>query len=178
MKRTSLLLSARPNIYLSSRSLYSSSFASREFWSTSLASPASTSYSRKFATAKVGGPIYTSIQRKLQADFQPIHLDIVNESYKHGVPPDSEHHFHVHPANNLNPKINPAIRLWSSVTSLKGRRSFSDTEWLTRYSKMSSMLVYMRCPSRQIFLKNYHYRANISSGINTRTVGRKWAQGT
>ena len=26
--------------------------------------------------------------------------------------------------------------------------------------------------------KNYHYRANISSGINTRTVGSKWAQGT
>ncbi|MCF7354058.1 transcriptional regulator BolA [Vibrio sp. CK2-1] len=35
------------------------------------------------------------IERKLQATFNPIHLDVQNESYMHNVPPGSESHFKV-----------------------------------------------------------------------------------
>ena len=35
------------------------------------------------------------IERKLQAAFNPIHLDVQNESYMHNVPPGSESHFKV-----------------------------------------------------------------------------------
>lgn len=41
------------------------------------------------------GPISKSIQTKLSATFNPIHLDILNESYMHNVPKDSETHFKV-----------------------------------------------------------------------------------
>lgn len=35
------------------------------------------------------------IERKLQAAFNPIHLDVQNESFMHNVPPGSESHFKV-----------------------------------------------------------------------------------
>ena len=35
------------------------------------------------------------IQKKLVDAFSPIHLDVVNESYKHNVPEGSESHFKV-----------------------------------------------------------------------------------
>lgn len=39
--------------------------------------------------------IQTSIEEKLLAEFSPLHLDVVNESHKHNVPPGSESHFKV-----------------------------------------------------------------------------------
>ncbi|WP_105903211.1 transcriptional regulator BolA [Vibrio gangliei] len=35
------------------------------------------------------------IERKLQSAFTPIHLEVLNESYMHNVPPGSESHFKV-----------------------------------------------------------------------------------
>lgn len=35
------------------------------------------------------------IQTRLQDQFQPLHLEVVNESHMHNVPPGSESHFKV-----------------------------------------------------------------------------------
>lgn len=40
-------------------------------------------------------PIRTAITRALQAALQPVHLEVVNESYQHNVPAGSESHFKV-----------------------------------------------------------------------------------
>jgi stress-induced morphogen len=42
-----------------------------------------------------GGPIEAGIRERLTAAFAPTHLDMVNESHKHSVPPGSESHFKV-----------------------------------------------------------------------------------
>ncbi|SDH68863.1 BolA protein [Vibrio xiamenensis] len=35
------------------------------------------------------------IEQKLQAEFKPVHMNVLNESYMHNVPPGSESHFKV-----------------------------------------------------------------------------------
>lgn len=40
-------------------------------------------------------PMETSITAKLKASLHPTHLEVINESYMHGVPPGSETHFKV-----------------------------------------------------------------------------------
>lgn len=42
-----------------------------------------------------GGPVQTAIAEKLRAALRPVHLDVVNESFMHSVPPGSESHFKV-----------------------------------------------------------------------------------
>lgn len=37
--------------------------------------------------------VKNTIVEKLLAAFQPVHLDVVNESHMHSVPPNSETHF-------------------------------------------------------------------------------------
>lgn len=39
--------------------------------------------------------IQQSIERKLQAGFSPVHLEVVNESFMHNVPEGAESHFKV-----------------------------------------------------------------------------------
>jgi BolA protein len=39
--------------------------------------------------------IAEQIETKLQSDFSPLHLEVVNESHMHNVPPGSESHFKV-----------------------------------------------------------------------------------
>ena len=39
--------------------------------------------------------IQQNLQAKLEANFQPLHLEVVNESRNHNVPPNSESHFKV-----------------------------------------------------------------------------------
>lgn len=39
--------------------------------------------------------IHTAIERKLLDAFKPIHLEVINESGNHNVPPGSESHFKV-----------------------------------------------------------------------------------
>ena len=43
----------------------------------------------------IRGPIEARIFAKLQSQFSPIELDVVNESHQHNVPPGSESHFKV-----------------------------------------------------------------------------------
>ena len=40
-------------------------------------------------------PVESSIHSKLIAEFQPVHVEVINESYMHSVPPGSETHFKV-----------------------------------------------------------------------------------
>ncbi|KAK2725630.1 bolA-like protein DDB_G0274169 [Artemia franciscana] len=40
-------------------------------------------------------PVADAINRKLEAYFQPIHVEVLNESYMHNVPKGSETHFKV-----------------------------------------------------------------------------------
>jgi stress-induced morphogen len=49
----------------------------------------------KNAEEKLSGPVQKSIKQKLFSSFNPIHLEIFNESYMHSVPKDSETHFKV-----------------------------------------------------------------------------------
>lgn len=41
------------------------------------------------------GPVEESMFRKLTAGLQPVHLELLNESYMHNVPKGSETHFKV-----------------------------------------------------------------------------------
>ena len=41
------------------------------------------------------GPLSQSIEEKLKAGFDPVHLEVRNESYMHNVPEGSESHFRV-----------------------------------------------------------------------------------
>jgi len=40
-------------------------------------------------------PIEQAMHKKITNDFQPVHLEIINESYMHNVPKGSETHFKV-----------------------------------------------------------------------------------
>ncbi|MDH3597211.1 MAG: BolA/IbaG family iron-sulfur metabolism protein [Rhodospirillales bacterium] len=39
--------------------------------------------------------VQESITAKITADLEPLHLEVINESHKHRVPPGSESHFKV-----------------------------------------------------------------------------------
>ena len=40
-------------------------------------------------------PVETEIRKQLTETFQPTHLEVINESHQHNVPPGSESHFKV-----------------------------------------------------------------------------------
>jgi len=40
-------------------------------------------------------PVETEIHKQLAEGFQPVHLEVINESHQHNVPPGSESHFKV-----------------------------------------------------------------------------------
>ena len=46
-------------------------------------------------SVNIEGPVSTTISEKLNRTFDPIHMDILNESYMHNVPEGSETHFKV-----------------------------------------------------------------------------------
>lgn len=39
--------------------------------------------------------IQSQIEQKLRAELKPVHLEVINESHMHSVPPNSETHFKV-----------------------------------------------------------------------------------
>lgn len=45
--------------------------------------------------SEANGPVQREIERKLEENLNPIHLEIHNESHLHSVPPGSEYHFKV-----------------------------------------------------------------------------------
>ena len=46
-------------------------------------------------TPSTSGPVQAAIEAKLQHALEPHHLEVVNESNMHNVPPGSESHFKV-----------------------------------------------------------------------------------
>ncbi|KAK7870103.1 hypothetical protein R5R35_011082 [Gryllus longicercus] len=54
-------------------------------------------------------PVERSIYSKLKETFKPIHLDVLNESHMHNVPPNSETHFKVIVVSNDFDKV-PLIK--------------------------------------------------------------------
>ena len=57
--------------------------------------------SQEAAVPNAGGPIQQKIAQKLTAAFDPLHLEIINESNQHNVPKGSESHFKVIIVSNL-----------------------------------------------------------------------------
>ncbi|XP_060676677.1 bolA-like protein 1 [Hemiscyllium ocellatum] len=47
------------------------------------------------ATHAMDGPVMSAIHLKLEQRLTPTHLQVINESYMHAVPPGSETHFKV-----------------------------------------------------------------------------------
>lgn len=47
------------------------------------------------STAANEKPVESSIRSKLQKAFEPVHMEVLNESYMHNVPKGSETHFKV-----------------------------------------------------------------------------------
>lgn len=48
------------------------------------------------STEGTAGPMQRAITEKITANLAPVHLEVLNESYKHNVPKGSETHFKVH----------------------------------------------------------------------------------
>ncbi|XP_046667184.1 bolA-like protein DDB_G0274169 isoform X5 [Homalodisca vitripennis] len=42
-----------------------------------------------------GGPVEMGIRKKITEKLNPLHLEVINESYKHNAPPGTEAHFKV-----------------------------------------------------------------------------------
>lgn len=47
------------------------------------------------SSSSTKGPVASTIESKLLQNLNPIHLDVINESYMHNVPKGSETHFKV-----------------------------------------------------------------------------------
>ena len=79
---------------------------------------------RTATTDNSTAPVQTSIIAKLTEAFAPLHLDVVNESYKHNVPTGSETHFKVTVVSSAfdNQKLIARHRLVNAALSdeLKG----------------------------------------------------------
>ena len=63
--------------------------------------------------------IQSSIEQKLQAAFSPMHLEVINESDNHSVPPGSESHFKVVLVSRAFEGI-PLIKRHRQVNSVLG----------------------------------------------------------
>jgi len=63
--------------------------------STAQSSSTSASASSASSSPPSTGPIESLLHERLTSAFHPIHLDVVNESYMHAVPRNSETHFKV-----------------------------------------------------------------------------------
>lgn len=50
---------------------------------------------RRFLRTMSSTPVSNAIESNLRQTFQPLHLDVINESHRHNVPAGSETHFKV-----------------------------------------------------------------------------------
>lgn len=62
------------------------------------------------------GPVESAIKKKLVEAFKPVHLQIINESFMHNVPPGSETHFKVLVVSPTFENV-PLIKVCSPVFS-------------------------------------------------------------
>lgn len=88
--------------------------------------------------------IAATIEQKLLSAFTPLHLDVVNESNNHNVPPGSESHFKVTivSKNFANERLIKRHRAVNSVLSeeLAGKihalalHTYTEKEWYEHYA--------------------------------------------
>lgn len=57
--------------------------------------PSIIQFAANMSNSNAGGPIEQAITEALQMKLEPIHLEVVNESYMHNVPKGAETHFKV-----------------------------------------------------------------------------------
>lgn len=87
--------------------------------------------------------IAAQIEQKLIAAFSPLHLDVINESHQHNVPPGSESHFKVVIAANAfdGKRLIQRHRSVNSILAeeLAGQvhalalHTYTETEWQEHY---------------------------------------------
>jgi BolA protein len=89
--------------------------------------------------------IQNNIERKLLAHFEPTHLEVINESAKHNVPPGSESHFKVVLVTakfagerliNRHRAVNAVLReeLAEQIHAL-ALHTYTDEEWHSLYGE-------------------------------------------
>merc|ERR1712050_92810 len=66
----------------------------------------------------IQGPIYQAIQNKLMEKFNPVHLEIINESYMHNVPKGSETHFKVVVVSEKFNDMKPLIKRHRAINEI------------------------------------------------------------
>ncbi len=92
--------------------------------------------------------IEQTILNKLAEQFQPLHLEVENESNQHNVPPGSESHFRVVLVSELFEGLNLVKRHQSVYQTLADEMSnavhalalhtFTESEWLARQQTAAS----------------------------------------
>ncbi|CAK8692110.1 unnamed protein product [Clavelina lepadiformis] len=83
---------------------------------------------------KHSGPVQLRIQQKLGLEFCPTYLQVVNESYKHSVPPGSESHFKVVIVSDAFEGKSP-IQRHRSINTLLGEELSSSVHALSIQAK-------------------------------------------
>ncbi|CAH1794209.1 unnamed protein product [Owenia fusiformis] len=89
---------------------------------------------RKLNTTEMEHPVETSIRKKLIENFQPVHLDVINESFMHSVPKGSESHFKVIVVSNKFDKV-PLIKRHRLVNDVLKEELQSSIHALSIFAK-------------------------------------------
>ncbi len=85
--------------------------------------------------------IQATIEKKLQAALAPIHLEVINESHMHNVPPGSESHFKVvvasaefdgKPLVARHRRVNEILADELQQIHALALHTYTPTEWLER----------------------------------------------
>ena len=90
-------------------------FSSPSFKTMSTAGTAATNSTASDADDSIQFPVSASIRQKLTEEFEPTHLEVINESHMHNVPRNSETHF----------KVVVVSSKFDSLTMIKRHRSIN-----------------------------------------------------
>ena len=90
-------------------------FSAPSFKTMSTVSKAFTTSTTPGADDSIRFPVAASIRQKLTEEFEPTHLEVINESHMHNVPRNSETHF----------KVVVVSSKFDSLTMIKRHRSIN-----------------------------------------------------
>lgn len=111
-------------------------------------------------STSTSGPIEKAITEAITAKLEPIHLEVVNESYMHNVPKGSETHFKVLVVSGKFESL-PLIKVLCGLFSFHSivligvscfllSHVYRGIGWLTRLLRRNSKVIScMLCPSKQ-----------------------------
>ncbi|XP_054264566.1 DNA-binding transcriptional regulator BolA-like isoform X2 [Macrosteles quadrilineatus] len=92
-------------------------------------------YANPTTTSREGsGPVETIIRQKLTEQLKPIHLEVINESFKHGAPPGTEAHFRVKVVSPLFTDM-PLLKRHQTVNEILKNELESSVHALTLYAR-------------------------------------------